>query len=126
MNRRNKKPTLLIIDDEKMICEILSNMVNNLTQRINVITASSVEEALRLLPKADMIISDIKMPNQHLLDQALKSVMAEKPIARMSGYTQDCTNFMISKPFRQQQVAETLQFLYSFLRSNSSSTSSAA
>ena len=126
MDRRTKKPTLLIIDDEKLICEVLSSLVNHLTQRITVITATSVEEALKLIPKADMIISDIKMPNQHVLDEVLKKVMSDKPVARMSGVTQDKINFMIEKPFRPQQVAETLQFLYSFLRANSPPMSSAA
>lgn len=118
MERREKKPKLLIVDDEKMICEVLSEMVQQMTKRVDVITASSVEEAIRLIPDVDMIIADIKMPNQHLLEDSLKRFSGEKPIARMSGYPQGKANFMIEKPFRMDQVARTLQFLYVLLRQN--------
>jgi CheY-like chemotaxis protein len=111
-----KKPVLLIIDDEPLICEILKDIVLSLTQRLEIVTTTQVREALKLIPSADLIISDIQMPDQHLLDQALKKVMSEKPIARMSGVTRGRTNFMIEKPFRSEQIAETLQLLYSFHR----------
>ena len=126
MNRRLKNPILLIIDDEKMICEILTEIVQGLTKRIDVISATSVEQAAKLIPKADMIISDIQMPNQHFLDQILNKVMSEKPVARMSGVTHGRINFMIQKPFKTQQVAETLQYLYSFLRETKNGKQKAA
>ncbi len=116
MNNRMKNPTLLIIDDEKIICEILTEMIQGLTKRVDIIFATSVEEAIKLIPKSDMIISDINMPNQYLLDETLKKLMGEKPVARMSTMNQGKANFMIQKPFKTQQITETLQFLYSFIR----------
>jgi DNA-binding NtrC family response regulator len=113
---RNGKAVLLIIDDEPLICEVLKDLVLGMTQKLTVLTATSVREALVLIPTADLIISDIQMPDQHLLDQALKKVMSEKPIARMSGVTRGRTNFMIEKPFRAEQISEALQLLYSFHR----------
>ncbi len=111
-----KKPVLLIIDDEPLICEILKDIILGLTQRLDIVTTTNVREALRLIPTSDLIISDIQMPEQHLLDQALRQVMSEKPVARMSGVTRGRTNFMIEKPFRAEQISETLQLLYSFHR----------
>ena len=111
-----RKPVLLIIDDEPLICEILKDIILSLTQRLEIVTTTTVREAIRLIPTADLIISDIQMPEQHLLDHALQKVMSDKPIARMSGVTRGRTNFMIEKPFRAEQVSETLQLLYSFHR----------
>jgi len=120
MDQMEKKPTLLIIDDEEMICEVLSEMVLNMTKRVNVITATSAEEAVRLIPTVDMIIADIMMPNQYMLDEALRLVGVDKPIARMSGDAKGKANFMIEKPFRLDQIAQTIQFLYMMHRQNGS------
>jgi CheY-like chemotaxis protein len=111
-----RKPRLLIIDDEPLICEVLKDLVLSMTHKLEIMTSTEVREAVKLIPEADLIISDIQMPDQHLLDVALKKIMSEKPVARMSGVTRGRTNFMIEKPFRSEQVAETLQLLYSFHR----------
>jgi DNA-binding NtrC family response regulator len=115
---QEKNPKLLIIDDEEFICEILSDLVMTMTKKLEVISATSVEEALKLIPKADMIIADINMPHQEVLEDALKRIHAEKPVARMSGNTHGKANYMIEKPFRHDQVAQTLQFLYVLHREN--------
>jgi CheY-like chemotaxis protein len=124
--KHEKNPKLLIIDDEKLICEVLSELVKTMTKKLDIISATSVEEALKLIPKADMIIADIKMPNQGVLEDALKRVSGDKPVARMSGNTHGKANYMIEKPFRNDQVAQTLQFLYVLHRENKSSTGMAA
>lgn len=124
--KHEKNPKLLIIDDEKLICEVLSELVKTMTKKLDIISATSVEEALKLIPKADMIIADIKMPNQGVLEDALKRVSGDKPVARMSGNTHGKANYMIEKPFRNDQVAQTLQFLYILHRENKSSTGMAA
>jgi hypothetical protein len=126
MKTSSRKPVLLIIDDEVMICEILADIIMTMTKKLNIVIATTVERAIQLIPDADMIISDIKMPNQHLLDQALKNVMSDKPIARMSGVTREKTNFMIEKPFKSEQVAETLQLLYAFYKDRETQEKSAA
>lgn len=123
MSHSQKKPKLLIIDDEAMICEVLSEMVLHMTKRVDVITATTSEEAARLIPTVDMIIADIMMPNQGVLDEALKRVSGDKPIARMSGYPQGKANFMIEKPFRLDQIAQTIQFLYVMHRQNGGGSS---
>jgi CheY-like chemotaxis protein len=119
--KTKNNPKLLIIDDEKMICEVLSELVNSMTKKLDIIYATSVEDALKLIPKSDMIIADIKMPNQATLDDALKRISGEKPIARMSGKTNGFANHMISKPFKNEEVAQTIQFLYVLHNENKSS-----
>jgi len=121
-----KNQKLLIIDDEKLICEVLSELVMTMTKKLDVIYATSVEEALRMIPKADMIIADIKMPNQSALEYELKRVGAEKPVARMSGKTHGIANHMITKPFKNEQVAQTIQFLYVMHKENKSASRMAA
>lgn len=124
--KTEKNPKLLIIDDEKLICEVLSELVKSMTKKLDIISATSVEEALRMIPKADMIIADIKMPNQNALEDALKRVSGEKPVARMSGKTHGIANHMISKPFKNEQVAQTIQFLYILHKENKSASPMAA
>ena len=55
------KPKILVVDDESMITELLSDHLGD--EGYEVYTANSAEQALKLLPKnPDLIILDINMP----------------------------------------------------------------
>lgn len=57
----DKKPTVLIVDDLKDMCEFLSD---NLSEEFEVLTASNGEEALNVMKDHDvnLIVSDVMMP----------------------------------------------------------------
>ncbi|MBF0429946.1 MAG: response regulator [Fibrobacteria bacterium] len=70
--------TILIVDDEESICDIISDYLE--LREFKCLTANSVEEAEKVLKMSDVdcIVSDIKMPRKSGLD-LLKIVMKEWP-----------------------------------------------
>ncbi len=71
---RSKQHTILVVDDEPFILEMLEDY---LKEQYTVLTASSAEEALQLLhrhPEIDIIISDQRMPGMSGIEFLKKSL----------------------------------------------------
>ncbi len=73
-----KNNTILIVDDEESICDIISDYLQ--LREYNCLTANSVDAAVNILNQksVDCIVSDIKMPGLSGLD-LLKIVMSDWP-----------------------------------------------
>jgi len=82
-----KKKTLLVVDDEPIICQLCARALSNFA----VIQASSGREALNQLDQhdVDIILSDVMMPNLSGLE-LLRTVKQQQPdmaVILMTGYT---------------------------------------
>ncbi|MFA5008763.1 MAG: response regulator [Candidatus Omnitrophota bacterium] len=115
----NKKPLILICDDEEGVRESL-NLI--LGEEYNLDFASNGNEALQYLTKAnpDLIIMDIKMPQKNGLE-TLKELRQKKPnvkVIMITGYQSvetaaEASKYgileYITKPFESSLVKETVQ-----------------
>ncbi|MEN9360473.1 MAG: hypothetical protein RL095_2008 [Verrucomicrobiota bacterium] len=107
----SKSATLLIVDDEELIRELLRRHFS--FQGFQVLSAADGEEALMILAeqKVDVVISDIMMPNMDGTE-LIQRIRAEYPIMRvimMTGYVsmsnlliclQNQADTVIFKPFK--------------------------
>jgi len=89
-NKNNdKKKAVLFVDDEEMVLEIGSLMLQKLGY--SVLTASTGKEAIELLEKNKIgfVILDMKMPgtNGYEIYYQLKKIQPEVKILLASGYT---------------------------------------
>jgi DNA-binding response OmpR family regulator len=88
MDRRNGKPTLLLVDDEVLILELLEVYLSELG--FNVLTAGNGKEALERISTehADLIILDLNMPvmSGERFIQELRRRGLETPILVVSGH----------------------------------------
>ncbi len=114
--------TILIAEDDESIANISTMMLK--TQGYTVLTATSVDEAIRLAKtfegSIDLLITDVIMPvmNGKDLARTLASFRPEMKILFMSGYTADVIaehgvleqgiNF-IQKPFSLQELADKVR-----------------
>ncbi len=113
--KRNENPRILVVDDEVVICEILSDFLTE--SGFDVKTAHNGDEALEILKKKQfhMMITDLKMPKMdglELLDEARK-VHKDMVMIVMTGYgtVESAIDAMkkgaydyILKPFRIEEV----------------------
>jgi len=80
--------TILIVDDDKQICDILKLLIE--TQNYQVDTASSGDSAFELLQKKqyDILISDVRMPDGDGIELLKKTLekFPEIKVILMSGY----------------------------------------
>src|SRR5512135_651527 len=88
MPKHNDKRRLLIVDDDKNICIILSNLARR--EGFEVVTASDGEKALQMihLEEPDLLVSDIKMPGMdgmELLRKA-KELDQDLPVILITGH----------------------------------------
>lgn len=67
----NKKPRLLVIDDEESVCNFLSDF---LSKEYECLTATSADEAFKILgeEKFAVILTDIKLPDKNGIELARK------------------------------------------------------
>lgn len=100
---------LLIIDDELDILEILVEYLSLLNLNLELQTASTVEEAIQKIENADIIISDINMPQRDKLDSLLKN--CRKPIARITGHDDIVGELVIGKPFTFESLKKPVELL---------------
>lgn len=115
--------TILVVDDEIEICNILKIHFNSLGA--NVLTATTARDALHLMSRSyvDVIISDIRMSELggfEFLQEVQKRKMHRRPFFLMSGHTELSDAFLkrlgargfFSKPFvleeMDQIIAESL------------------
>lgn len=108
------KETILVIDDEKEIRDLISIYLKN--EGYNVIEASNGEEGLDILKdnQVHLIVLDIMMPKINGMEMCIKvREIAEMPIIMLSAKTQDMDKIMglttgaddyITKPFNPLEL----------------------
>jgi len=82
-----RRPTILVVDDEAGLRETLATFLED--EGYLVLTARDGAEALELLDRADLIVSDVRMPTMgggELLLR-LRAREAPQPILLFSGYS---------------------------------------
>ena len=111
---------ILVVDDEPMIREFLSDLLT--LRGHNPRTADSSSTALRELQKlpCDLVITDVFMPSTNGLDMAasIRELYPEIRIVVMSGHSQgrvatdprwSAVDGFISKPFSNQELSQLIQ-----------------
>jgi signal transduction histidine kinase len=85
--QEQKKKTLLVVDDEPIICQLCARALSN----FNIVQAGDGREALNKLDKQDIdiILSDVMMPNLSGLDlpRTVKKQQPDMAVILMTGYT---------------------------------------
>lgn len=115
-----QKKTILVVDDEPMLNELLCRQIKK-SGHLS-LTAKCGNDALKLVetdPTVDVVISDVRMPNGdgvYLLEQC-KAVRPELPFLLMTGYTDLPTaeafakgaSTVLHKPFDLTTIISTLE-----------------
>lgn len=113
------KETILVIDDEKEIRDLISIYLKN--EGYNVIQASNGEEGLNILKdnQVHLIVLDIMMPKINGLEMCIKvREIAEMPIIMLSAKTQDMDKIMglttgaddyMTKPFNPLELVARIK-----------------
>jgi hypothetical protein len=99
------------VDDER---EVLSAVSAVLEDRLDlqIFTAQTAEDAIRLLPAVDGVIADCIFPKVEDFEAQVRRT--GKPIIRMSGRVDRATNLELIKPFTSRQIEESLELLRFF------------
>lgn len=121
--------TILIIEDEPSLLNLLVRVVQTMTPSSYILTAADGEEGLRKARQSqpDLIITDLAMPkiNGYQLVRCLRQEITGKPVLIIgidgddptNGYTgpfrELCDRFLI-KPFMPSQLAQTITLLEQF------------
>jgi CheY-like chemotaxis protein len=100
---------LLVIDDELDIIEVVAEQIELMGYQVYVLKATSVEEAKKLIDECDMIISDVKMPQNEQLEKMLEK--AKQPLARITGHHDMKGDLIIRKPFELSNFRSVLDKL---------------
>lgn len=92
IKRGNRKRTILVVDDEGFLVDILFEVLDS--HGYSVLTATSGEEALKIAKKAeaiDLVLTDLIMKpmNGIVLAEQLKLSNPQIKVLFMSGYTED-------------------------------------
>ncbi|HLR68550.1 MAG TPA: response regulator transcription factor [Virgibacillus sp.] len=124
------KETILVIDDEKEIRDLISIYLKN--EGYNVIQAGNGEEGLDILKdnQVHLIVLDIMMPKINGMEMCIKvREIAEMPIIMLSAKTQDMDKIMglttgaddyITKPFNPLELVDRIKSqLRRYMRMNS-------
>ena len=117
-----KGPTILVVDDEPVLCAVLQRMLGKL--KYHVVTANNGLEALRVLSymQADLVITDLRMPKMGgwELMQRIKKATPDLPVVLITGYHSIYSRDMaeaspasgyISKPFSFLEIKTLLDRL---------------
>lgn len=114
------RPTVLIVDDEEFIRDLLHDILA--LERYRVATAASAEEALEILKerRIDAVITDIMMPGKsgmELMAEA-KQMKQDLPVILITGYAGQYTpesaigngaDGFFAKPFKNVELSYTLR-----------------
>ncbi len=114
------QPSILVVDDELLIRDLLYDFFNN--QGWDISIAENGEKALEILnhKNIDLVLTDLKMPNMDGLDLTnhLKETHPEMPVIIMTGYPsvdsavlalrQKVADYII-KPFNINQLYKTIR-----------------
>ena len=113
------KPTILIVDDESDILQVLSLFLNE----YNVITSESVQQAMEILvfKEIDLLITDVNMPGASGFELASLTELMEGglPVVVISGHEPEdtmrarfpstiCVDFL-EKPFSREKIVEAVE-----------------
>lgn len=114
--------TVLAIDDQAIILDLLAAMCQSLGHEI--VVSRDSEDGLHLLKKhrPDLVIIDMAMPGMSGLELAarLKAVSSETPIIMITGWgvqieperlTRAGVDYLLHKPFRLEQLSEIINNL---------------
>jgi PAS domain S-box-containing protein len=109
----------LLVDDEELVRMTTADMLTDLGYVV--VEAASAEDAVKILDTAervDVIVTDHLMPGMTGMQLAsyVRSVRPDLPILIVSGYADlegiDAEQPRLSKPFRKDELAETLLSLF--------------
>ena len=119
-----KHKTIMIVDDEKMIRELLGTTLGR--EGYNTIAVESGLEALKILESqhVDAVVSDIQMDGMDglALLKAIKSKYADLPVMMISGYSNKYNkndvndvgaDGYITKPFKNFEILKAIQNILS-------------
>src|SRR5690242_11452176 len=83
---------LLLVDDDPMMLQAVSQMLALRLNEVHVDTADSAQAALQQLQASpyDAVLSDIKMPGMNGLDllETVQQLQLELPVVLMTGYNE--------------------------------------
>ncbi len=115
MMANNAIKTVLIVDDEESVREIVTEMIGEMGYDVK--SAESGEAALDLMSKVnfDLVISDVKMDGMDGLSlaQRLREKFPKLPLALMTAYPSDSVHsmvreklvdFLLLKPFQIDEL----------------------
>jgi PAS domain S-box-containing protein len=122
---KNKRETILVVEDEQALCELIRKMLSNLGYNVEATTDPEVALGYFQGPKPpDLLITDVIMPNldgKQLLN-AVRKIRPEQKVLIMSGFADDIvaqhgiwddnTPF-IAKPFSAAQIAPIIRDILS-------------
>lgn len=121
----NRNITILVVDDEEFVIEMLKDILEEALQA-NVITFTNPILALRAFNKNpdsfDLVISDVKMPEMSgvQMTSKMKDLKSEIPIIITTGYAEkqeedlledSGVEAFIRKPFKQEKLLEIIRNL---------------
>jgi CheY-like chemotaxis protein len=123
-NKNNdKNKTVLFIDDEKMVLEVGSLMLQKLGY--NVLAASNEHKAIKILKENEVafVILDMLIPgmNGYEIYHQLKKIQPKVKILLASGYPEDQSemrlenigfNGYLQKPFNLKQLSEKIDEIW--------------
>ena len=100
------KPKIVIIDDEQMILDVLQ--MSTPREDVDLIFCNTVPEALKVIPFATGIISDVRMPGSQDLEFALQNLNSKTVVYRMTGDLNHPSPNLFRKPFSLKTFKETI------------------
>jgi CheY-like chemotaxis protein len=115
MMEHRMPPVVLVVDDEPLILELTSAMLED--SGCQVVSADSASAALDLLmrdSRIELLLTDVRMPGMNGYDLAALA-RRSRPHLRivvMSGDDRGREGYkLVRKPFSRQQIAEIVAFL---------------
>jgi CheY-like chemotaxis protein len=103
---------ILVVDDEKVVRELLAQMLRE--QGYNVEVAASAREARALGGRWDLLLTDVVMPETDGVK--LSKQIAARQVLFMSGYDQEALvageALFLQKPFSREELARTVRALF--------------
>ncbi len=113
MNDPGPKPSILVVDDDPDVREILVESLRVFGYAVA--EAAVAEEALRLVSASQaigMVISDVRMPGMSGIElvERVKAIRSDVKVILISGYflPQPITGRFLKKPFHMRQLAEAV------------------
>lgn len=120
MVSKDSKKSLLVVDDEKDIADIICSELSSLD--LNCFKANSMKEALAIFngERLNAILTDVRMPYQTGIDllEAVRELTTEIPVLLMTGYSDLRipmaynlgSEIMISKPFDLEELGPIVKY----------------
>jgi|WetSurMetagenome_2_1015567.scaffolds.fasta_scaffold307191_1 CheY-like chemotaxis protein len=115
---RNGRPTVLLVDDELLILDVLRQHLE--IERFNVYTTTSGEDALRLIDthRIDIVVCDVMLPGISGLDLlvTIKEKYEGMPVVLITNYKPEeaisaGADGYLAKPFKNKEMVNKLRGL---------------